>query len=59
MHPPDETVRLTLLPSVAKAPDAGIWLITVPSATVALHCCVTVPTTNPPAVMFVVAAAWV
>src|SRR5271155_1261626 len=40
-------------------PAAGLWLMMLPTGTVALLCIVTVPSLSPAAVSAVVAAAWV
>jgi hypothetical protein len=53
---PDETTRATEAPFAALAPAAGVWLMTLPLATVALDACVTVPTVSPAPVIAVVAA---
>jgi hypothetical protein len=56
---PVETTRFTAEPAATPTPDAGFWLLTLPAGTVALDCCVTVPTTSPAPVIAVVAAACV
>jgi hypothetical protein len=54
---PLDTTRFTAAPGNALAPAAGVWLITSPTGTVALYCCVTV--TDSPALMIAAwAAAW-
>src|SRR5208282_5173345 len=53
------TVRLTAEPPATLVPATGIWLMTLPTATVALLAIVTVPSVSPAPVMAVVAAAWV
>ena len=55
---PVETTSATALPG-ATFPLAGLWLITLPDATVALLCVVTAPSVRPALVMAVVAAACV
>src|SRR5438067_1673408 len=56
---PLETTRLTAEPFATLVPAAGLWLITLPEATVVLDCCVTAPTVRPALVMALVAAACV
>ena len=56
---PELTTRFTAEPFATPVPAAGLWLITLPAGTVALDCCVTVPTTSPAFVMAVAAAACV
>jgi hypothetical protein len=56
---PDETTRFTELPDATLEPEVGLWLITLPAATVELLCVVTVPTLRPTPVIAVVAAACV
>src|SRR5579863_1797287 len=53
------TVRFTAEPPATLVPAAGIWLMTLPAATVALVAAVTVPSVRPAPVIAVVAAAWV
>jgi hypothetical protein len=50
---------LTAEPLATLAAAAGLSLMTLPEATVALACIVTVPSVRPAPVMAVVAAAWV
>jgi hypothetical protein len=52
---PDETTRATDDPLAALVAAAGVWLTTLPLATVVLDACVTVPTVNPAPVIAVVA----
>src|SRR5207253_2701783 len=54
---PLETTRLTATPLATLVPAAGLWLITLPGATVVLDCIVTAPTVRPALVMALVAAA--
>jgi hypothetical protein len=56
---PDDTMRFTAEPLATEAPPAGLWLMTVPEATVLLDSVVTVPTMRPAPVIAVAAAAWV
>src|SRR5205807_7471608 len=56
---PLETTRLTAEPFATLVPAAGLWLITLPEATVLLDCCVTAPLVRPARVMALVAAACV
>src|ERR1700739_3410823 len=56
---PLETTRLTEDPLLTCIPDVGLWLITVPEATVVLDAVVTVPNVRPAEVIAVVAAACV
>jgi hypothetical protein len=56
---PVETTRLTGDPDAALLPAGGLWLMTLPAATVALDAVVTVPKVNPATVIALVAAAWV
>lgn len=56
---PDDTTKFTELPDAPFVPEVGLWLITLPAATVELLCVVTVPTLRPTPVIAVVAAAWV
>src|SRR4029079_10054470 len=44
---PDETTRFTAVPGGTFGGDTVFWLMTIPAATVALDCVVTVPTTSP------------
>ncbi|HEX9140505.1 MAG TPA: hypothetical protein VF848_12000 [Steroidobacteraceae bacterium] len=53
------TVRFTAAPLATLVPAAGIWLMTLPAATVALLAIVTVPSVSPAPVIAVVAIAWV
>jgi len=46
-------------PAVTPTPAVGFWLLTLPAGTVALDCCVTVPTVSPAPVIAVAAAACV
>src|SRR5438105_3081764 len=48
---PLETTRLTATPLATLVPAAGLWLITLPGATVVLDCIVTAPTVRPALVM--------
>src|SRR5205807_176148 len=56
---PLETTRLTAEPFATLVPAAGLWLMTLPEATVLLDCCVTAPLVRPALVMALVAAACV
>src|SRR5438067_1008724 len=56
---PLETTRLTAAPFATLVPAAGLWLITLPEATVVLDCCVTAPAVRPALVMALVADACV
>ena len=56
---PEETTRFTAEPATTDVPAAGLSLITLPEGTVVLGAVVTVPTTNPAALMADVAAACV
>jgi len=56
---PVDTISATAEPAVTPVPAAGFWLLTRPASTVALDCCVTVPTTSPAAAIAVLAAACV
>ena len=56
---PVDTTRFTADPVATLVPADGFWLATLPAGTVALDCCVTVPTTRPSFVITVVAAACV
>src|SRR5437016_12761481 len=56
---PLETTRLTAEPFATLVPAAGLWLITLPEATVLLDCCVTAPLVRPALVMALAAAACV
>src|SRR5437016_14422336 len=56
---PLETTRLTAEPFATLVPAAGLWLITLPEATVLLDCCVTAPLVRPARVMALVSAACV
>jgi hypothetical protein len=56
---PEEITKLTGDPTATAVPAAGLWLITLPMATLALDALVVVPTTSPAPVMAVVAAACV
>src|SRR5260370_10291507 len=56
---PDETTRFTADPNATEVPAAGDSDMTLPAATVAEDCGVTVPATRPVAVMAEVAAACV
>jgi len=49
----DEITRLTAEPGAAEVPAPGFWLMTFPAGTVVLIADVTVPTTNPAAVIAV------
>jgi hypothetical protein len=55
---PVETVSATAAPLATEAPAPGDWLITLPEATAALHCCVTAEV-RPSAISVEVAADWV
>jgi hypothetical protein len=54
---PLETTRLTEDPLLTCVPAVGLWLITLPEATVVLDAVVTVPNVRPAEVIAVVAAA--
>src|SRR5262245_53441230 len=54
---PVETTSATALPAAALEPPVGVWLITLPAATVVLAANVTPPTVRPAPVSDVVAAA--
>jgi hypothetical protein len=56
---PVDTTKFTADPTFTLVPATGLSLITFPAATVALDCCVTVPTTKPAFVIDVPAAACV
>jgi hypothetical protein len=56
---PDDTMRATAVPLATLVPPVGVWLMTLPAATVLLDSMVTVPTARPALVMAEVAAAWV
>jgi hypothetical protein len=56
---PVDTTRFTAEPAATPTPATGFWLLTRPAGTVALDCCVTVPTTSPAPVTAVVAVACV
>jgi hypothetical protein len=56
---PDDTTSATDEPCTADAPAAGVWLITLPLATVVLVTCVGAGTVNLSAVSALVAATWV
>jgi hypothetical protein len=56
---PLETTRFTDEPTEADVAPFGVWLITLPTGTEELDCCVTVPTSNDPFVIAVAAAACV
>ena len=56
---PLETTSATADPLATLVAAAGFSLMTLPAATVALACDVTVPTVNPAPVIAVLAAAWV
>ncbi|HTV97886.1 MAG TPA: hypothetical protein VME42_17955 [Steroidobacteraceae bacterium] len=52
-------MRFTAEPLATLVPPAGLWLMTLPAATVLLDSMVTVPTTRPAPVIALLAAAWV
>jgi len=56
---PVETTRFTAEPDAAAVPASGLWLMTLPEATVLLVAVVTVPTVSPAPVIAVDAAACV
>jgi hypothetical protein len=56
---PELTVKFTAEAGVTIAAGAGLWLTTLPEATVALLAIVTVPTVKPAPVIDEVAAVWV
>jgi hypothetical protein len=56
---PLETTRLTEEPGATLAPAAGVEPTMLPAGTLALVCCVMLPTASPAAVSAVLAADWV
>jgi hypothetical protein len=54
---PADTTKSTELPCATELPADGFSLMTLPAATVALTCCVTVPSLSPAPVIVIVAAA--
>lgn len=56
---PVETTTLTAEPAATPVPEVGLWLMTLPEATVEFDSCVTTPSASPAPVIAEVAAACV